>query len=358
MIRLRILFGWMALVLLVSCGNEATRHSFCYWQRTFKLTQTEMTALQKTGAGHLYIRYFDVDWSEAHQEPMPVATLMASSVPPCSFTPSIFITNRVFEQASHAAIDSLAVRVGRRIEMVNRHFLNLAVKDSVAGNKQATAIVRHWSEILFDCDWTASTRDNYFYFLRKMERQFPKKERSATLRLWQFRHRNISGVPPVNRCLLMCYNLSDPKKAMTENSIGSARELESYLTRSDYPHHLDIALPIFGWGVVFHHGRWQGLLPDAGLLQFRKDTKHFREINSNRFMLMKDTVIGTHYLRYGDEIRIEQIGAAELQKMIELIKKRVSLRHSSRITFFSFDSQNVDRYGLEEIARLYTLFDR
>jgi hypothetical protein len=323
----------MALVLLVSCGNEATRHSFCYWQRTFKLTQTEMTALQKTGAGHLYIRYFDVDWSEAHQEPMPVATLMASSVPPCSFTPSVFITNRVFEQASHAAIDSLAVRVGRRIEMVNRHFLNLAVKDSVAGNKQATAIVRHWSEILFDCDWTASTRDNYFYFLRKMERQFPKKERSATLRLWQFRHRNISGVPPVNRCLLMCYNLSDPKKAMTENSIGSARELESYLTRSDYPHHLDIALPIFGWGVVFHHGRWQGLLPDAGLLQFRKDTKHFREINSNRFMLMKDTVIGTHYLRYGDEIRIEQIGAAELQKMIELIKKRVSLRRSFQTLF-------------------------
>ncbi|MBP1640431.1 MAG: hypothetical protein H6Q17_2014 [Bacteroidetes bacterium] len=358
MTRLQTLFGGLSLVLLVSCGNEATRHSFCYWQRNFNMTKAEQSVLQTTGANHLYIRYFDVDWSEAHQEPKPVATLIASTAPPCNFTPSVFITNKVFERATPVAIDSLAARVARRVEMVNRRFLELAVCDSVAGNKQATAIVRNWTEILFDCDWTAATRDRYFYFLRKMEQLFPKKERSATLRLWQFKHRDVSGVPPVSRCLLMCYNLSDPKKAMTENSIGSARELESYLTRSDYPHHLDIALPVFGWGVVFLHGRWLGLLPDADLSRFRKDKLHCKEIGTNLFVLVKDTVIGTHYLRYGDEIRIEQISATELQKMIELIKKQVSLRHSSRLTLFSLDTQNVNRYGMEEIGRFYTLFDR
>lgn len=358
MFWLRLVVFSFVVSLLVSCGNDASRHSFCYWQRTFKITKEEKTVLKQTGANHLYIRYFDVDWDEAGQEPKPVGTLIVASVPPCNFTPSVFITNKVFDHATHAAIDSLAARVSRRIAMVNSRFLEVAIKDSLSGNKAAPAVVRGWTEVLFDCDWTVSTRDRYFYFLRKMEEFFPKKERSATLRLWQFKHRDVSGIPPVNRCLLMCYNLSDPKKETTSNSIGSAKELESYLTQSNYAHHLDIALPIFGWGVVFHRGKWLGLMKDADAAGFRHDKIHYKEIANNRFMLVKDTVVGKHYLRYGDEIRIEQISAAEIEKMIDVVKKQVSLRGSSRLTLFSLDRQNVNRYGMEEIGRFYTLFDR
>lgn len=358
MVLLRSAIWCCLAVLLFSCGHDATTRSFCYWQRSFRITKETKSILQNTNAGHLYIRYFDVDWDETHQEPKPIGTLLVASSPPCAFTPSVFLTNKIFENVSHAAIDSLAARVARRVAMVNHQFLAVAMQDSLSGNTQATGFVRNWSEILFDCDWTASTRDRYFYFLRKIEEYFPTKERSATLRLWQFSHRDISGIPPVSRCLLMCYNLSDPKKSTTINSIGSAKELAPYLTTSNYPHHLDFALPIFGWGVVFHHGQWLGLLSNADAGKMRNNPAHFKEISPNRFMLAKDTVIGQYYLRYGDEIRMEGIDAQELRDMIELIKKQVSLHNSSRLTLFSLDSQYVNRYGTHEIEQLYSLFKR
>jgi hypothetical protein len=348
----------ICLVLFLSgCGNNSSTRSFCWWQRTFRLSAQEQSILKATKANHLYIRYFDVDWNNTQRCALPVGTTIVESVPPCDFTPSVFITNKVFEHATQPMLDTLAIHIRSRVEMVNRQLLTLALKDSLTGNINAPNLIRQWTELLIDCDWTAGTRENYFYFLRRLEEQFPRKALSATLRLWQFKHRDISGIPPVNRCLLMCYNLSNPKAPHTANSIGSAKELDEYLTQSNYPHHLDVALPIFGWGVVFHNGKWLGLLGNADVQSFRRDTTHYKEVTVNRFVLQKDTVIGQHYLRYGDEIRMETIRPKELESMVKLIKKRLSLRSNSRLTLFSLDPHYVNQYGTEELLRIYSLFE-
>jgi hypothetical protein len=345
-------------MLLCSCGNGLHPHSFCWWQRTFELDKTDLSLLQATGSNHLYIRYFDVDWDVASNQPLPAGTLIATATPPCHFTPTIFITNNVFVHASHLQIDSLAIRIYKRVDAINRHFIASSLNNSTLGKSTAQKLECQWSDLLIDCDWTQQTKENYFYFLQKMAAQFSNKELSVTLRLWQYKHLDLSGIPPVNRCLLMCYNLADPKNIRTDNSIGSVKELKSYLIKSNYPLHLDIALPIFSWGVVFHSGQWAGLLDNTSSITFTNDTLHFQAIKSNCFMLKKDTVIGQRYLRYGDEVRVEEIGAKELEEMVLLIKKQVPLRDKSRLTLFSFDPSYVNKYEIEEICHIYALFDR
>ena len=64
-------------------------------------------------------------------------------------------------------------------------------------------------EIQIDCDWTKSTKDKYFYLLKKIK-ELSKKEISCTLRLYPYKYPEIMGVPPVDKAMLMCYNLIKP----------------------------------------------------------------------------------------------------------------------------------------------------
>lgn len=60
--------AFLLMLLTISCSDNSTKKagndqlSFCYWNTSFSLD----TALwRQTGAGHLYLRYFDVDWDNS-----------------------------------------------------------------------------------------------------------------------------------------------------------------------------------------------------------------------------------------------------------------------------------------------------
>ncbi|MCL1937111.1 MAG: hypothetical protein FWF52_01785 [Candidatus Azobacteroides sp.] len=334
----------ISALFLVSCnktrrGNE---NSFCYWKTTFTFSSAEREMWKETGANHLYVRYFDVDWNYNEQMAMPVGTINYWDTLPCvHFTPCVFISNRVFEKSSRSDLDSLSVRIKKRI---------LDVSQSVSE--------KSYSDILIDCDWTGKTSENFFYFLKQLKNDFHEKEITATLRLWQYKQRDIAGIPPVKRCLLMCYNMQTANDYTVENSIASLSELKKYVSGDKYPLKLDLALPIFNWAILFRNGRFIGLLGEVAKADFENNILDYESIGENRYQLITDKVIGNFFARKGDEIRVEMVTKNELENMIQYLKSEIDLDSDFRMTFFAWNESYIKNYGTDEIKNIYTSFSK
>jgi hypothetical protein len=375
----KILFICSFCCAITSCKTnpEITKLSFCYWKTTYNLDKKEDTLMHKIGVNHLYVRFFDVDWNPYENEALPVASIRniwGMDIKKMAMTPSIFITNTVMEKSSQTQLDSLVSRVNRRIcsfiiafrvsfisqysysyEFYNNQQKNLNV-DSL--NKVAFEIFnKQVQEVLIDCDWTPKTRDHYFYFLKKLQQLTPYKI-TATLRLWQYKQQKIAGIPPVDRCLLMCYSMASPTNYKVENSISSAKDLSKYISNESYPAKLDIALPIFNWVVMFRNGVFKGLINNIDPDNYKNDTSNYLQIADNRFQLRKDMVIGNVYLRFGDELRIEQVSSSELEKMAKLLKKSIKTDTSTRVTFFSWDTTYIKQYGTANLKSYSNILHR
>lgn len=317
-----------------------------------------------------------MDWNPYDKEPRPVATIRTSyqSGNIQEMTPSIFITNNVLLNSNKEQLDTLAKNIRKRMLLIldkiqeeeNRKYaFDYAAKvkrpyesdliDSImkVEKKKGSKIPK---EVLIDCDWTVKSKDNYFYLLEKLKQSDYKL--SATIRLWQYKYFEKAGIPPVDKGLLMCYNLSSPSERKTENSIGTSREIEEYITHSDYKLPLDIALPIFSWSVVFRGDQFKGIISDNSMADFKKDTLNFKKTADNKYIFKNDMVIGESYFRNGDEIRIEQISDDEMQKMIRHIKKKIKLEDNAKITFFSWDTKFIQNYGTDKINSYYAQFER
>ena len=129
----------------------------------------------------------------------------------------------------------------------------------VLSEKIMSQIMRLWPtvsntaihEIQFDCDWTQSTKEKYFKFLRHFRQlqNDPTFQLSATIRLHQIKFANQTGVPPVNRGMLMFYNMADLESIKTPNSILDLEVAHQYIdSQTTYELPLDFALPIFSLG--------------------------------------------------------------------------------------------------------------
>jgi hypothetical protein len=324
------------------------------------------------------VRFFDIDWNPYAKEPLPVATIydirLNNSKP--DITPSIFITNEVVLQSSKQQLDSLAVRIARRVHQIgvkmnevtadnntnaivypkdyykNENYKRLDY-DSVKSIELAKLKV-DFKEILIDCDWTQKSQKNYFYLLHQIKKEYSTAKIAATIRLWQYKYAEKAGTPPVDKGLLMCYNISKPDDFKTKNSIGTSEELAQYITHDKYKLKLDIALPLYSWAVVFRGNQFKGILSDYD--QLRNDSLKLKKISDSKYILQDDVLIGQTYLRNGDEIRIEKISEDELEKMISIVKSKIKIDNQTKVTFFSFDKKYINDYGIPNITDYYARF--
>jgi hypothetical protein len=375
-----ILISFLFVVLVSSRGvkPEVVR-SFCYWKTNHDTNGADDSLAKSMQVKHMYVRFFDVDWNPYADEPQPVATIRSVNWDgeQLEITPSIFVTNEVVLLASKNQLDSLADRIKKRVASVLEEYqteqarskaYQIAQKryDSGSGNHKVwpntdsiTKIEKgkiklNCKEILIDCDWSEKSKKNYFYLLQKLKLSFPQYALSATVRLWQYKYRAKAGIPPVNKGLLMCYNLTSPTDHTTENSIGTSKEVEDYITQDGYALPLDIALPLYSWSVVFRGNQFKGILSDYDA--FVTDTNRFKKVSATRYLFQDDILIGDSYFRNGDEIRVEKISDAEIKKMIAVLKSKIEITNQTKVTFFSFDKKYINDYGIENISNYYSLF--
>jgi len=358
------------IFLVISCNKEYNiTRSFCYWKTQLYFSDQDSTRIESLKVTHLYVRYFDVGWSAFDKEPRPTATLESWNVNmQAAITPSVFIKNDVLLYSNRTQLEQLAQRIKDRINNVTddladniadaQHYKISGKESDVAKEKKkrGEAVKKRITDIFIDCDWTPKTRDNYFYLLTEIKKILPQYKLSATIRLWQYRDYEQAGIPPADKGLLMCYNMESAEKHDVKNSLATSSELKKYITHDDYSLPLDVALPVFNWSVVFRDCKFKGILSDFGSDGGpEQNPQDFTKKSENRYTFNRDMVIGQTYYRYGDELRVEKTSPAEMEAMIALLKDNIDLENA-RVTFFSWDKNYIDDYGIKTISGFYSLF--
>lgn len=260
-----ITIGAVCLLLFGTCGGGADeppveKAAYYHWQTQLGLDSVAVAKMIAADAERLYVKYFDVDWDVANQRAVPLAVLEVQAWPEgVDIVPTVFLTNRTFEALPLTDVAALAAQVWSKI---------------------ATLLPpAPITEIQMDCDWTRTTRDAYFAFLHALQQRLPAGVAlSATIRLHQYRYPDQTGIPPVDRGMLMFYNMGRLEDPEEPNSILNMAAAQPYLQDAPaYPMPLDVALPVFRWGILYRDGQLIKLIHDLAAADLA-DTARFARV--------------------------------------------------------------------------------
>jgi hypothetical protein len=325
-------------ILFISFFYACTEHkkhtispAFYFWKSNFKLSDSEHKALEINHVKKIYLKVFDISWNQNSHKPQIVAPIRFSEKIPDStqIVPVVFITNQTFIKLQNAEIESFADSVFEKIKQLSKSPIQ---------------------EFQIDCDWTLSTKQKYFQFLKAI-----KQDRillSATIRLHQVKFFEKTGVPPVDRGMLMCYNMSDWQNPETRNSIYSLKVLNQYIQRLEaYPLPLDVVMPIFHWTVVFRNQRFHYFVNNLSADSLKKNPVFMQMSEIDGFMVKKDTIFNDFSIRTGDVFRCESSPFEEVFEGSEIILDKIS---NQKLTFalYHLDTETLSFYSDEQISKL------
>ena len=329
------------LFLLSSCTSTERKNArtieptFYYWKSVFHLSAFEIRKLDTLHVKTIYTKYFDIDWDMGTRQPLPRAVIRFSDTSFSAYTilPVVFITNECLQQMDSSYIPVLADKMTRLIRQVN------------TGNHIPSP-----QEIQVDCDWTATTKDKYFSLLNQLKGLEPSILFSATIRMHQVKYSGKSGIPPVNRGLLMCYNMGNLRNPATRNSILDPTELEKYTQQlSGYPLELDLAFPLFEWKVLFRDGVYRGIieeLPDSLLNNPLVQNK------ANFYTFQEDCRIDHYDFKKGDILRKEISDHRDILESLALIGRKLKMKHL-RVSLYHLDSVLLSKIPTNELETIY-----
>lgn len=238
------IFSLMAamFLLLSACmgctGRKAaggTYKSVYYWHTTFSIDSTKRAFITDHGIEKLYVRYFDV--VPAGNFPQPNATIRIDSLPAdlnVEIAPVVFI----LPDALDCDRRLLAEMILKRVRQMSR-----------------THGLGEVREVQIDCDWTPSTRQPFFDFMRLLKERTDTAgiTLTSTIRL----HQLATAPPPAHRGVLMVYNTGDFTDINKEKPILDPEDVAPYLKHlEDYPLPLVSAYPIYKWDMLFRNGRF------------------------------------------------------------------------------------------------------
>lgn len=316
------LFRYVFLfIFLVSCSpKENHPYTFYYWKTKLSLNQGEKKTLDQATFPYLYTRFFDIDKIDGKFQPVGVITKDKSFETQKQIVPTVFITNRTFLYIKKEEITFLAKNISDLIQKKASEF------DLKTNN-----------EIQIDCDWTAGTKDDYFKFLKELQK-VSGREITCTLRLHQVKDKNQTGIPPVKKVYLMCYSTSSPLENSDKNSILDVNTLKSYLSKVDeYPiRQIEVALPIYSWGIVTNYLGKHKLI--NALSKNDLQNPNFKMISENEAEIRKDGFYFGSYLNKGFRIKIEEISDQQLEDVVDFLQKKIP---HFNIIYYQLDSKFV-----------------
>lgn len=332
-------------LLAISCQpSTGNSRAFYYWKSQFALSPAEQKELLDLGISKLYIKFFDVTWNEPQAAAQPAAKLRSDSSSlnwlgrqKIELIPTVFITNQTLLKLTDDQLPGLAGKINALLESL--------LPASAAKKLQ---------EIQLDCDWTAQSKDRYFQLLTLLRQQplFKDRSISATIRLYQCKYSGKTGIPPVNKGLLMCYNMGNLKNPQTNNSILETAELNKYSSGlHNYPLPLDIALPLFEWRVLFRNNSYAGLindLPDQLL-----ESPDLASTKKNRSEILKDTLLNGYALKKGDVLRKEDSRPSELLASLALLGRKLP-KASRTLALYHFDSITLSKISRNDLENIYS----
>jgi hypothetical protein len=332
---------FLLIVFIQACGADSPpkdlTRAFYFWKSSFRLSDTDKQTLDACQIKKLYIKAFDVDWNLATNKPILKAPLVFQDSIPTNLepVPVIFITNQTLRQIPDTYL-------GEFTEFVQGHLKNIWQQ-------------RPYSEIQFDCDWTIGTRAKYFRFLDLYRKHAQGKTLSATIRLHQIKFAHKTGIPPVDRGMLMFYNMSDWKKPQIKNSIYDLDAASQYTsTLNKYPLALDLVVPVFRWAVFYRGNRFMTVVNhlDGKTL----DQQKFLKKEDNKYYAEQDVQAFGISLRKGDMIRAEAVDYEELLKGSKALSRQISTQKLT-FAFYYLDPKITSHYSHEQLRQIFLSFE-
>ena len=322
-----------------------SRRAFYYWRTALQLTATEADALARLKVSRLYLRFFDVEASEPGASLHPVAEVALA--PGARLPAGVELVPVVFLR--EAALRGLPPG---RPEVLAREVL-------AAVDRRATVLGTSYREVQLDCDWADGTRDAWFTFLRAATALAHTRQLkvSATVRLHQVKYRERTGVPPVDRGMLMAYNMGRLSAEPDERSIFDERSAAKYLARlPEYPLPLDVALPVFSWTVLTRGEHVEDLLQSTDPAELEA-VPFLERLAPGRFRATRTAFLHGTLLRQGDVLKAEVIGPADARAAADQLAPRLpslSIGGPPRtITLFDLSERTLARHDLESLDNLF-----
>jgi hypothetical protein len=316
--------------------------AFYHWKSTVDISNFEANYLKAISAKRIYLRFFDVDWDGATGQPLPIASVEVKTTfsDSLEIIPTVFITNRTFLNLSAKDISQLVDNILKKVNQFNLKFP-----------------LNKFKEIQFDCDWSPKTQKKYFDFLKEIKSKLQNKSTrlSSTIRLHQIKFFEKTGVPPVDRGVLMFYNMGNVEDINAENSVLNLKIAKQYLKNFEkYPLPIDIALPIFSWGVLIREGKMINLINNLRAADLR-DESRFSKIDETHFEIIKSTYLQGYYLYKGDVIRLESAPVKLLQDSADLLSNLLAETELT-IIFYHLDSIAINNYSHEALEDICNRF--
>ena len=316
--------------ICVACNqvHKAPAVSFYYWRTVYELSDIERQTLQENEVNKMYIRYFDVD-IDSRGKPRPESPIRFKQKPEnIEVVPVVYIKNKVMLQDS-LQLDLMADNITNYIGQINQE-----------------AGITVFNEIQIDCDWTLKSRDRFMQFVDTLKQRSSKKL-SATIRLHQVKYYSTTHIPKVDYATLMYYNMGKIS-ADTLNSIYDRKIAERYIeSLKNYPIKLNIALPIYAWGVHIRDNSVINLLSKIDKTSFENDNNFVLSTNDNSIQVKNSNIKNGHYYLRNERIKIEQISGKDLLQMASDIRKRLPYT-PEEIVFYDLDEMNIKRYTHEK----------
>lgn len=308
-----------------------------YWRTVLKLDSAERQFLSRHDIRKMYVRFFDVVLRDGR--PMPNATLRFDDTIPAGIEviPTIF----VMENCLRHGIDSVAPLLVNRV-------LQMCETCDVTGVRQ----------VQIDCDWTATSQQAYFGFLKQVRSLLAERgiRLSVTIRLHQLR----MTPPPADEGVLMVYNTGDVRRRNGRNPILDPRDVQPYLNDlNSYRLPLCAAYPAFGWQLLYaHNGEFKAILYEENLA----DTTVYRPAGTEgkyTVVLSRDVPIfnsnasSDTWINVGDTVLVMRPTA----HVIELVHNQLQQQRpgiNDQVVLYSLDSKNLKYYNTNDYETIFS----
>ncbi|ABV67780.1 hypothetical protein [Aliarcobacter butzleri] len=298
----------LVFALIVFSYNKTQKKdiqiSFYSWENSFE----EQNINEK-----LYIKVLDVNFSTKLE-------LLKTNIKetPKNFIPVIYITNETMKNVDYS-------------------LLSKAILETLKNYK--------FDEIQIDCDWSLSTRSNYFNLLEDLKEKL-NKTISATIRLHQIKYYTKTGIPPVDYGVLMYYNMSNIGDFNTKNSILDNEIAKKYHYNFDvYPLKLKLALPLYSQAIQFREEKAISLFEGVEEKDFNND---FEKLENNRYKVLNSHYFKGRYIYKDDIFRLENSNEQDikiaLKDFLDLSKNRYD-----EVIFYTLKYKN--KYDLNNLIK-------
>lgn len=333
--------------LTISCERKTSSksYSFYHWKTTLENSDAQNEVLQRSGGDRLYVRMFDLKVDPTRDQVLPVGTVQI----PDSLTlmvqeivPVVYIKNEVFshpdsdEENLEILVENTTSKLAR---LLSWNLKNYTIK-----------------EIQIDCDWTDRTKERYFSFLQALKASDQFKglgnefvpHLSATIRWHQVKYRERTGVPPVDRGLIMAYNVGELASVEESNSIINNITTQQYVARlKDYPIGYDVALPLFEWYAQYRNNELVALINEIDSAVLNRIAQ---STGNHLYTISKEYASRDSYFYQDDILRKETVDFEKLKQLSVLIKKNSTREY--RTIFYHINSPLLNEFTHNQLSQI------